>query len=49
MDEKMKSKLVYVIRKRDEIITVKLIFEKKIWNVVSVYDPQVKKEDKEIF
>ncbi|XP_050523222.1 uncharacterized protein LOC126895426 [Daktulosphaira vitifoliae] len=51
MDEEMKSKVVEVTRNSDRIIVVKLIFEKKVLNVISAYVQQVGCDeiDKEVF
>jgi exonuclease III len=45
-DEKMKSKVVDVGRKIDRNIMVKLVFEKKLLNVISTYR-QVEYEERE--
>jgi hypothetical protein len=43
----MKSKVVNAGRKSDRIITVKLVFEGKILNVISAYMPHVECEERE--
>jgi hypothetical protein len=42
----MKIKVVNVGIKIDRIITVKLVFEKKLLNVINAYEPQVKCNEK---
>jgi exonuclease III len=51
LGEKMKNKVVDERRKSDRIIMVKLIFEERVLNVISVYVLQVgcKEREKEEF
>jgi len=43
----LKNRAVDVVKKCDRVIVVKLIFEKKILNVVSAYASQVGCEEKD--
>jgi len=47
LDEEMKSKVVDVGKKSDRIMTVKLVFEEKVLNIVGAYVPQVGCEERE--
>jgi len=37
----LKSRVVGVVRKNDKVIVVKLVFEKKVLNIISAYASQV--------